>query len=108
MQEMNTEAMTVCGWMATVGLGSGGFYQEVFDKFISADTADKLERVSDGAMVDDGVSDGGGIGRWCAKQSAQNDGILDDGISGCTNSGVLNVKQETARVVPGACCRWYK
>lgn len=56
---MNTEAMTVCGWMAAVGLGSGGFYQGAFDKFISADAAGKQNRGSDGAMVDDGVSDGG-------------------------------------------------
>ncbi len=58
---MNTEAMTVCGWMAAVGLGSGGFYQGAFDKFISADAAGKLERVSDGAMVDDGMSNGGAL-----------------------------------------------
>lgn len=53
---MNTEAMTVCGWMAAVGLGLGGFHQGAFDKFFWGDAAGKLERVSNGAMVDDGMA----------------------------------------------------
>ena len=57
--------------MAVAGLSSGGFYQGAFDKFFSGDAAGKLERVSNGAMVDDGMSNGGALNSGVPNKACQ-------------------------------------